>query len=46
MLKRILISGKFVFNPTNEILTHKEYLDNGPKFWLKYWFKDADITEF
>lgn len=37
-------SSKFVFNPTNELLTHKEYLDNGAKFWLKYWFKDPDIT--
>ncbi len=36
-------ASKFIFNPTNKLLSHKEYLNNGPKFWLKYWFKDPDI---
>ena len=36
-------SNKFIFNPSKNILSHKDYLSKGVKFWLKYWAKDADI---
>lgn len=37
-------SNKFVFNPDSNTLTHKEYLEKGVSFWIKYWIKDPDIN--
>ena len=37
-------SSKFIFNPDDSLLSHKEYLSKGINFWIKYWLKDPDIT--
>jgi hypothetical protein len=36
-------SNKFIFNPNKNLLSHKQYLSKNINFWIKYWFKDADI---
>lgn len=36
-------SNKFIFNPDEDTLTHKEFLQKGIIFWIKYWLKDPDI---
>lgn len=36
-------TSKFIFNPNENHLSHKEYLDKGFKFWFKFWVKDPDI---
>ena len=33
---------KFIFNPINNVSSHKEYLKKSPKKWAKYWIKDPD----
>jgi hypothetical protein len=35
-------NNKFVWNESENLIKHKEYINKGIKFWFKYWKEDQD----